>query len=94
MAITLERIATLLQVAELATKWPALNGILGLANDELIEANKEALKQLEEKRKKEAEEKAKQLAEARAAQAAEEKKAAASTAPDDDEPAHASARRI
>jgi len=89
MAITLERIATLLQVADLAAKYGNLNGILGLANGELIEANKEALKQLEEKQKKEAEERAKQFAEAKAAQEAEEKKSTESA-----EPEHASARRI
>jgi hypothetical protein len=86
MAIQLERIALLLQVANLASQWPNLNGITSLASEELVEANKEVLKQIEEKRKKEAEERQKKHAEALAA---EEKKS-----DDDDEPPHTAARRI
>jgi hypothetical protein len=85
MAIQLERVALLLQVANLASQWPMLNGITALATEELMEANKEVMKQIEEKRKKEAEERAKKHAEALAA---EEKKS------DDDEQPHATARRI
>jgi hypothetical protein len=87
MAIQLERIALLLQVANLASQWPNLNGITSLASEELVEANKEVLKQIEEKRKKEAEERAKKIAEAKAAEEEEKKSAAA-----EDEPVHA--RRI
>jgi len=83
MALNLERVATLLQVAELAAKFGNLQGILGLANDELVEQNKEALKTLEEKRKKEEEERQKKFAELRAKEE-EEKKSAES-----EEPAHA-----
>jgi hypothetical protein len=91
MAIPLERVHLLLQVAVLGAQFPKLNGISGLAGDELEEANEEALKSLNEKRKKQEEERQKKIAELRAA---EEKKSKAES--DDDEPAHATAgaRRI
>jgi hypothetical protein len=76
MTISLERIALLLDVASKAAQWPKLNGIVGKANEELEEANAEALKSLEERAKERAEKEAKEAAEKKSSGEEDERRTA------------------